>query len=283
MKSISLALLCAASASASSVCPSTFVIEKNTNYKGGTIISATKNSNQDDCCASCAKNSKCVLWVFDTEGTKKEDKCSLWSKLDGTKTSSSDAVAGVASGPVPPPAPTPNTPTPPPAPTPAGSFCDPADDKGDCASLVDFAASLNYKKWLNNTNWLSKESLCTWFGVKCYSNGRVKEISMKNNNCNGALPSSIGGLSEMQELKLGGARTPTYKGCSDKDGTNLHNTGIPDSFYTIKTMQIIDMEYACLGGTISPKIGQLTALTNVSLHGNALTGEATRKCASRKP
>jgi hypothetical protein len=120
MKSLSFALLCAASA-ASSVCPSTFVIEKKTNYKGGTIISATKNSNQDDCCASCAKNSKCVLWVFDTEGTKKEDKCSLWSKLDGTKTSSSDAVAGVDSGsPTPPPAPTPSVPTPSsPTPTPA--------------------------------------------------------------------------------------------------------------------------------------------------------------------
>jgi hypothetical protein len=277
----------------SSICPSTFVIEKATNYKNGTIISKTKNSNQDDCCASCASNSKCVLFVFDTEGAKKEDKCTLWSKLDGTKTGSSDAVAGVASGGKPTPAvPTPNTPTPPPAqptpaqptpkmptpppappvPTPAGEFCAPADDKGDCLALVDFANSLNYKKWLNNTNWLTSNSLCTWAGIKCSPSGRVREISLKNNNCNGVLPQSIGNLTAMEELKLGGARPPGYKGCSDTTGTNLHNAGFPDSFYTIKPMQIIDLEYGCLGGTISPKISQLTALTNVSLHGNALTG-----------
>ena len=49
---------------------------------------------------------------------------------------------------------------------------------------------------------------------------------------------------------------------------------LPDTIFRTGTpgLKIIDIEYACLGGSISPAIGQLTALTNVSLHGNALTG-----------
>ena len=149
-------------------------------------------------------------------------------------------------------------------------MCDPDDEPGDCAALVDFGNALDYKSWADSTNWLSSESVCTWNGIKCSKN-RVKEINLKNNGLSGKLPPTLGNLTAMVEFKIGSSRTPDYTGCSDK-GTNLHNSGLPDSLYTIKALRVIDIEYACLGGRISPAVGQLTALTNISLHGNALTG-----------
>ena len=98
--------------------------------------------------------------------------------------------------------------------TPSHAMCASTDDPGDCAALVDFGNALNYKKWINSANWLSSTSVCTWYGIKCNSKNRVKEINMKNNNLNGNIDklTSFGNLTAMTEIKIGSSRTPEYKG-----------------------------------------------------------------------
>jgi len=151
------------------------------------------------------------------------------------------------------------------------THCTASDDQLECAALVDFGVKLNYTQWLSHNNWLTATTICGWQGIKC-KDGRVKEINLKDNNLNGVLPSSLGSLTRLEELKIGASRTAEYTGCSNTAGTNLHYTELPPSLYSIPTLKVIDIEYGCLGGSISPAIGQLSALTNLSLHGNGLTG-----------
>ena len=122
-----------------------------------------------------------------------------------------------------------------------------------------------------------------WHGITC-SGGRVTEISLEHNNLDGTLPDELGMLSELRVLNLNGGRPPNYGSGGSRmcgggpppaehlTGNNFHNSSIPASLYTLKKLEVINLEYTCTGGTLSPDIGALTAMTNLSIHGNFIHG-----------
>jgi hypothetical protein len=65
--------------------------------------------------------------------------------------------------------------------------------------------------WKNSINWLSGNSICVWYGVRCGDPGRplyheladkVRELDLSDNNLEGQLPDSIALLREMRVLWL---------------------------------------------------------------------------------
>ena len=148
-------------------------------------------------------------------------------------------------------------------------ICSASDPVTECNALIDFANNLNYKDWTKNTDWMSDKSFCDWYGIQC-SDGHVKEIQLKANKLSGSIVASIGNLTHLTELSITGSRPDNYYGCVD---TDLHNTSLPDSFYNLKNIESIDMEYTCLGGYVSDLMGEnWLNLKSLQIHGNYLRG-----------
>jgi hypothetical protein len=91
---------------------------------------------------------------------------------------------------------------------------DPLNEKSQL--LARFALAVIYLQtggaaWTNSTNWLSGDSICVWYGVRCGDPGhpsdhvladKVRELDLERNNLEGQLPESIAMLREMRVLWL---------------------------------------------------------------------------------
>ena len=71
----------------------------------------------------------------------------------------------------------------------------------DRAALVALYEATDGANWTNNTNWLSDAQLNEWYGVTT-DDGRVVSLDLRENWLSGALPSSLGDLTHLQELDL---------------------------------------------------------------------------------
>jgi hypothetical protein len=49
------------------------------------------------------------------------------------------------------------------------------------AVLLDFYEDMDGSNWAFQDEWLSDESVCTWYGIECNSNSSVVAIRLKNN------------------------------------------------------------------------------------------------------
>ena len=70
----------------------------------------------------------------------------------------------------------------------------------DSLALVDLYDSTDGKNWLDQTGWF-KGPVSTWNGIK-EQNGRVVKILLIYNALKGTIPSSLGNLGQLQQLKL---------------------------------------------------------------------------------
>jgi Leucine-rich repeat (LRR) protein len=73
--------------------------------------------------------------------------------------------------------------------------------------LVKFYDSTGGDDWTTNTNWNSKERICSWFGVICEGGDTetsgVVQIILKENNLNGAIPPDLWRLPKLTRLSVG--------------------------------------------------------------------------------
>jgi hypothetical protein len=153
----------------------------------------------------------------------------------------------------------------------ASSVCAPGDNPADCAALQDFAASLTYKGWKNNKNWMSSQTVCSWAGVSC-SSGRVTGLNLQSNNLKGTWPDSIGNLTKLSSLQLDGTQPSSYAGCVD---TDFSYSAFPSSFWSLTEMSVFLAENACLGGTLldgPAGVASWAKLTQFSIHQNRVSG-----------
>lgn len=72
----------------------------------------------------------------------------------------------------------------------------------DRAVLVALYEATDGANWTNNTHWLSDAPLNEWYGVTTDDDGRVVSLDLRENWLSGALPSSLGDLTHLQELDL---------------------------------------------------------------------------------
>lgn len=184
----------------------------------------------------------------------------------------------------------------------AGSLGKKPKKSPDRDALMLFGQALQFQGWHENSGWGSGDSVCKWHGITCNDHTRVTGIDLGENGLDGFIHPAIGevtwlspsthpsrslgwsrealhahcplgcrsgNLTELKTLNVKGGRPAGYYGCND---SNVHYTGIPDTFYNLVKLTDIDAEYMCLGGPISPLIGNLVNLVSIQIHGNFLNG-----------
>jgi Leucine-rich repeat (LRR) protein len=124
----------------------------------------------------------------------------------------------------------------------------------DSLALVDVYNSMGGATWANK--WDLTKPMNTWFGVATDTNGCV--IVFSSRQLNGNLSPSIGNLSQLQIMRLGGSQAIT--------GT------IPNSFGNLSNLEELSLEENKLTGSIPSSIGNLVNLQQVLLYQNMLTG-----------
>mmetsp|Transcript_36712 Transcript_36712/g.88748 ORF Transcript_36712/g.88748 Transcript_36712/m.88748 type:complete len:2674 (+) Transcript_36712:708-8729(+) len=92
--------------------------------------------------------------------------------------------------------------------------------------------SMGGANWIDNTNWLSDESICDWFGIECVSDGNksVASIKLSNNGLSGNFPTQVYSLPNLLELNLRGNDISfSFQGIANAvnlQSLNLEETGL---------------------------------------------------------
>ena len=160
--------------------------------------------------------------------------------------------------------------------------------------------------WTNNTNWLGAEGTeCSWFGVQCDFGGNVSNLTLRENNLIGSLPSELASLSALQNLDLGGNQLSgtipsnitqllnlkfiylwgnQYTGSLPllfgempqlqrlSFGGNQFSGTIPSTYGNLVNIIDLDLAYNQLSGTIPSELGNLVNATSINLRQNQLSG-----------
>ncbi|MCY4416334.1 MAG: hypothetical protein OXE87_08510 [Chloroflexi bacterium] len=148
------------------------------------------------------------------------------------------------------------TATPEPAATPVPTpTLTPADR--DRAALIALYESTNGSGWTNRANWVSDAPVEQWHGVTVDGKGRVIELSLQRNQLLGELPSELGELSELRNLRLWS---------NDLSGT------IPSELSQLTQLEQFAVGGNRLHGTIPDWLSGLHNLSNLHLTTNRFTG-----------
>ncbi len=131
----------------------------------------------------------------------------------------------------------------------------------DSLALVALYNSTNGADWDSSGNWLSEDSIATWYGITV-SGERITEIKLSDNNLVGPIPPEIGNLSELIRLELG--------------QNNLTGV-IPDRIVSLIKLQILNLNNNQLSGPILSYICKLIELEKIYLESNQFIGEIPSK------
>ena len=111
--------------------------------------------------------------------------------------------------------------------------------------------------WTDNTNWLSDEPLEEWHGVGVDGNGRVNDLSLRDNNLTGRIPGAIGLLDRLFTLFL----------------SNNPLTGpIPSAIGRLRGLRDLSLRNTGLDGPLPPEMGDMSGLEYLDVTGSAFSG-----------
>lgn len=126
--------------------------------------------------------------------------------------------------------------------------------------LMELYDATGGANWYNNTNWGSNKPINDWYGINGWysSTKTIQNIELKDNNLMGIIPSSIGKLVTLKELRI------SYN--------NYLKGSIPEEIGLLSNLRVLNLMYNSLSGNIPQSIGLMTNLTAISLSCNNLTG-----------
>ena len=127
----------------------------------------------------------------------------------------------------------------------------------DRATLAAFYEATDGQNWTNNDAWLTNAPLEEWHGVGTDARGRVRSLSLSDNELSGAIPPELGNLSRLVHLQL--------------DLNGLAGP-IPTELGDLSRLEHLRLSRNELTDTIPPELGNLSALTYLNLEGNYLSG-----------
>ena len=151
----------------------------------------------------------------------------------------------------------------------------------DRAVLVALYEATNGANWTNNTNWLSDRPLSEWFGVRTDANGRVTHLELVDNGLSGSLPSSLGNLTNLQELglrfnQLSGSPPSSLGNLTNLQelwlGYNQFSGSPPSSLGNLTNLQRLDLSWNQFSGSPPSSLGNLTNLQRLDLSWNQFSG-----------
>ena len=100
--------------------------------------------------------------------------------------------------------------------------------------------------WESKDNWLTKESVCTWFGITCDSWGHVSDIDLGFNGLLGLIPAEIAMLDYLEGLRMT---------ANDLQGV------IPTSIGKLSNLKVLQLNMNGFFGMIPSSIGLLSNLS----------------------
>ena len=151
----------------------------------------------------------------------------------------------------------------------------------DRAMLVALYEATDGDNWENNTHWLSDKPLGEWYGVTTDENGRVIRLQLVANRLSGALPSSLGDLTNLHSLHLNGNALSGSLPSSLGDLTNLtwldlngndFSGVLPAELGDLTNLEVMWLERNQLSGVLPAELGDLTNLVGLDLSSNDFSG-----------
>ena len=132
----------------------------------------------------------------------------------------------------------------------------------DRSALAAFYSSTKGSEWLINTNWMSPtKSHCEWYGVTCSQDGeKTLKLELVANGVAGQLPDEFFEIKTLQVLDL-----------NDNDIRGA----IPTLIKEFRDLQVLRLSYNRLT-SVPDEIEQLKNLVMVHLHSNRLEGTADK-------
>ena len=157
-----------------------------------------------------------------------------------------------------------------------------ASDAGDDdrAALEVLYRRTGGPRWIRGANWLTDAPLDTWHGVVVVQ-GRVTELTLRDNGLEGSVPPQLGNLSRLEHLDLSendlsGPVPPELGRLSRLERLNLYDTNatgrIPPELGNLSRLDFLDLSANHLTGPIPSELGRLSRLDWLSLSRNVLTG-----------
>jgi Leucine-rich repeat (LRR) protein len=139
----------------------------------------------------------------------------------------------------------------------AGSVCPGAAmPEIQCEALVALYNATNGADWYIG-NWATEPDPCAWFRVSCNPDGTVRRLDLYQNNLSGQIPSEIGDLSDLVELRLWG---------------NAITGPIPARLGDLTNLEVLVISSNAIAGSIPGSLANLTRATYIAVGNNQLTG-----------
>jgi Leucine-rich repeat (LRR) protein len=151
------------------------------------------------------------------------------------------------------------------------------DRERDSLALVDLYNATNGQIWANG--WNFADPIDTWFGVGLNMAGCVRSIRLPNNQMQGALPQSIGSLTELEEIWLQfnfivGPIPDTIENCVLLRDVRLFNNQIsgtiPQGFFGLDSLRFVNLARNVIRGAIPANVGNPVYLNYLNLSNNRL-------------
>eukprot|EP00752_Nemacystus_decipiens_P016125 g14419.t2 len=159
----------------------------------------------------------------------------------------------------------------------------------DREALVVLFNATDGLNWKENANWDTHADLSKWYGVQANDQGRVVVLALFSNNLQGPIPSELGNLTALEELRLSGNQLtgpiPEELGKLTAlkelylNGNKLSGA-IPAQLGALTKLTWLDLSSNKLDGSIPEELGKLTALKELSLSGNNLSGAIPAQLAA---
>ena len=124
-------------------------------------------------------------------------------------------------------------------------------------ALIALYEATDGDNWVSNQNWLSNRPIGTWYGVVTDEDDRVVELDLSDNELNGAIPSELGSLVNLEYLYL---------------PENQLRGAIPSALGVLSNLIELSLWSNELTGTIPPELGGLANLETLHLGSNELSG-----------
>ena len=151
----------------------------------------------------------------------------------------------------------------------------------DYYALAALYQSTDGPNWTTRTNWLSQAPLATWYGVEANAQDEVIRLSLVDNNLQGFIPSELGQLKSLNDLRLSNnslqGSIPSELGALENletlalSGNSLQGS-IPSELGALESLDGLYLSWNNLSGSIPSELGQLRNLGYLSLLDNRLSG-----------
>jgi Leucine-rich repeat (LRR) protein len=113
------------------------------------------------------------------------------------------------------------------------------------------------RRWTVRNGWVASTSHCNWYGVSCDSSGRVTAVQLSDNNMEGAIPTALSLIQNLQILDL---------------GMNSLSGAIPAELELMSNMKTLNLQSASLTGYFPDWIGNMASLERLYLNNNDFIG-----------